>query len=62
MVINQVAKKSKNMIIFDNPISKVLTDNEKVEQQVKMSNFLNLITELILENQDMIETKKDKAS
>gem|GEM_PF-5033332 len=55
-------KKSDNIININNPINNLLIDSETREKRMRMNNFLRLMEELVLVNQEMLETDQKKAS
>jgi hypothetical protein len=52
----------KNEIINDNLIDNLLTNNEIKEKEIRMNNFIRLMREIIIENEDIINADQKKAS
>jgi len=62
VIMSKQLKKSDNIININNPINNLLIDSETREKRMRMNNFLRLMEELVLVNQEMLETDQKKAS
>lgn len=52
----------KKEIINNNLIDNLLSNNEIKEKEIRMNNFLRLMREIIIENEDIINADQKKAS
>lgn len=52
----------KKEIINNNLIDNLLSNNEIKEKEIRMNNFLRLMREIIIENEDIINANQKKAS